>query len=92
MRRILASKISDTAGLVRQIFQWPWMHHDGVQRFHAAEIMELCIGAYAVAMVRHEPGAMRDLLYNCRHRQPLRRCHPMACASESNLWNWVVAH
>src|SRR5262245_19407234 len=78
--------------LVRLIFQRSRMSHDRAERLHATQIMELRIRADAVAMVGHEPTAVRHFMYDCCHCQSLRWRHPRAGASEFNLRNCLLTH
>jgi hypothetical protein len=92
MRDGFASGISGTAGLVRQIVQRPRVHHDDAERLHAAQVVEFGISPNTVAMMCHEPSALRDPLHDGGNRRPLLRRHPMSGASEPDLGQWLAAH
>lgn len=92
MRDGFTSRISSAAGLVRQIVQRPRVHHDDTERLHAAQVVELCIGADTVAMMCHEPSTARDPLDDGGNRRPLLRRHPMPGTGEPDLGQWLVAN
>lgn len=91
MREGLASRVSGTASLVRSIIQRPRVHYDDTAWLRAAQVVELCIGAYTVAMMCHEPSAVREALHDRRDRRPLRWRHPVSGTGEPDLGQLLAA-